>query len=109
MIRKLTPASIFSFAKRRSLARSSASGWTSGKQAPPIEVVALLDQRRELGRVVEAAGMRLPFALAPRRISAQGEHVLDARGGDSSRISRRRSTGSPTRLRCAIASIPAPA
>ena len=35
--RKRAPAATFSLRKRRSLARSAASGWTSGKHAAPMQ------------------------------------------------------------------------
>src|ERR671915_786271 len=54
-------------------------GEASGAYA---EVEALLDQADQLDRVVEPARVRAPLGLAARRVAAQGQHVLDARGLD---------------------------
>ena len=65
------------------------------------QVVVLADQRGQLGRVVQAAGMRAPLGLAPRRVAAQREHVVDAGVADLVE-----DLAQPTQDRCAMASSP---
>ena len=40
------------------------------------------DEAGQLGRVVQAAGVRAPLGLARGRVAAQGEHVVDPGGAD---------------------------
>ena len=65
------------------MSRSGASGWTSGKQAPPI----VKSQPAEMNSASSAALPRPALGLdevllAPRRVAAQREDVLDPGRGD---------------------------
>ena len=71
------------------------------------EVEALAHQPDQLDRVAEPARVGRPLGLAARRVAAQGEHVLDARGLDAPRGSRRAAPRPRRRReRWAIASMP---
>ena len=74
--------------------------------AADADVVVCVDQRGQLGGVAQAAGVRLPVGLAPGRVAAQGEDVLDPGLRMSAMTSASSSRVAPTQLRWAIASIP---
>ena len=60
------------------MSRSGASGWTSGKQAPPIAKSQPAAMKRgQLGGAAEAALRLDEVRLAARRVAAQREDVLD--------------------------------
>ena len=67
VIRNETPLSTFCLRKRRSLAMSAASGWTSGKHGgADADRVARGDQRGQLARVAQPAGMGPSTRSSPR-------------------------------------------
>ena len=78
VIRNVSPASTLVFRNARSAARSGASGWTSGKHAPPIPNSKRSEMNAESatedGRPLGAAKL----GLAAGRVAAQREHVFEA-------------------------------
>ena len=89
------------------MSRSGASGWTSGKQAPPI----VKSQPAEMNSASSAALPRPPSgwtkSSSPRGGSPRSAKTFSIPASAiRSSVSERPSLVSPTQLRCAIVSSP---